>query len=144
MCVSTLKQNQRCASGPLALVPLLFGIGDKKRQVHRSAPESRLYFPCAPFGWMGWVGTGCRRSLCEGKKRWLWSLGETHGYCVLQRFAPQRRDACPSPDVTVRGTTELRRAGHVRRTRQGCGYHPGESGLVEVWLQAGSVRRHVG
>lgn len=40
-------------------------------------------------------------------------LSETHGYCVLERFAAQRGDACPSPGVTVRGTTQLRRAGHV-------------------------------
>lgn len=63
---------------------------------------------------------------------------------MLQRFAAQRRDACPSPDVTVRGATQLRRAGHVGRAGQGRGYHPGERGLVEVRLQPGAVRRHVG
>lgn len=83
----------------------------------------------------------CRRSLYERKKSLSVVvvvcmppslLGEAHGYCVLQRFAAQRGDACPSPDVTVRGSTQLRRTGHVGRTGQGC--HPGESGLVEVRL----------
>ncbi len=40
-------------------------------------------------------------------------LGETHGHCVLERFAAQGRDARPSPDVILRGATQLRRAGHV-------------------------------
>lgn len=71
------------------------------------------------------------------------SLGETHGYCVLQRFAAQRRDACPSPDLALRGAAQLRRVGHVGGARQGRGHHPGESGLVEVRLQPGAVR-HVG
>lgn len=79
-----------------------------------------------------------RKAVCGGPPA---LLGEAHGYCVLQRFAAQRRDACPSPDVTVRGATQLRRAGHVGRARQG---HPGERGLVEVRLEPGAVRRHVG
>lgn len=66
-------------------------------------------------------------------------LSETHGYCVLERFAAQRGDACPSPGVTVRGTTQLRRAGHVGRARQRRGNHPGERGLVEVRLEPGAV-----
>lgn len=49
---------------------------------------------------------------------------------MLQRFAAQRGDACPSPDVAVRGAAQLRRAGHV--VRAGQGGHPGESGLIEV------------
>lgn len=66
-------------------------------------------------------------------------LSETHGYCVLERFAAQRGDACPSPGVTVRGTTQLRRAGHVGRARQRRGNHPGERGLVEVRLEPRAV-----
>lgn len=71
------------------------------------------------------------------------ALSETHGHCVLQRFAAERRDARPSPDVTVRGATQLRRAGHVSRAGKRRGHHPGERGLVEVGLQPRAVRRHI-
>lgn len=94
-----------------------------------------------PSGWDGElkgmmvvVGGGC-----------VWGvLGETHGYCVLQRFAAQGCDACPSPGVTVRGATQLGGPGHVGGARQGRRHHPGERGLVEVRLETGAVRRHVG
>lgn len=72
------------------------------------------------------------------------ALSETHGDCVLQRFAAQRRDARPSPDVTVRGATQLRRAGHVGGAGERRRDHPGERGLVQVRLQPGPVGRHVG
>ena len=65
-------------------------------------------------------------------------LSETHGHCVLQRFAPQWRDACPSPHVTVRGATQLRGARYVRGAGER-GRHSGERRLVEVGLQTGAV-----
>ena len=71
-------------------------------------------------------------------------LSKTHGYCVLQRFSPQGGDARPSPDVIFRGATQLGRARHVGGTGQGGRDHPGERVLVEVRLESGSVRRHVG
>lgn len=71
-------------------------------------------------------------------------LGETHGYCMLERLAAQRRDARPSPDVRVRGATKLRRAGHIGWARQRSGHHTGEGGLVEVGLKPGTIGGHVG
>lgn len=71
------------------------------------------------------------------------SLSEAHGHCVLQRFAPQWRDACPSPHVTVRGTTQLRGARYVRRAGER-GRHSGERRLVEVGLQIAVGRQAVG
>lgn len=71
-------------------------------------------------------------------------LGETHGHCVLERFTAQGRDARPSPDVSVRGATQLRRACHVGGARERRGHHAGEGGLVEVGLEAGTVGGHVG
>lgn len=53
-----------------------------------------------------------------GEEQHIKVLGETHGYCMLERFAAQRRDARPSPDVSVRGATKLRGAGHIGRARQ--------------------------
>lgn len=66
------------------------------------------------------------------------SLSEAHGHCMLQCFAPQWRDACPSPHVTVRGTTQLRGARYVRGAGER-GRHSGEMWLVEVGLQARTV-----
>lgn len=71
-------------------------------------------------------------------------LGETHGHCVLERFAAQGRDARPSPDVILRGATQLRRAGHVGGARERRGHHAGEGVLVEVGLEAGAVGGHGG
>lgn len=71
-------------------------------------------------------------------------LGETHGHCVLERFAAQGRDARSSPDVRVRGATQLRRAGHVVGARERRGHHTGEGGLVEVGLETGTIGGHVG
>lgn len=72
------------------------------------------------------------------------SLGEAHGDCVLQCFSAKWGDAGPSPDVTVRRTTELGRAGHISRTGEGGGHHTRKCGLIEVWLQPGAIRWHVG
>lgn len=66
------------------------------------------------------------------------SLSETHWHCVLQRFAPKWRDACPSPHITVRGATQLRGARYVRGAGEGR-RHSRERRLVEVGLQAGAV-----
>ena len=63
---------------------------------------------------------------------------------MLQRLASKRRDACPSPHVTVRGITELRRAVHVVRSGKRPGYHAGKGGLVKVGLKPGAVGGHVG
>lgn len=71
-------------------------------------------------------------------------LGETHGHCVLERFAAQGRDARPSPDVSVRGATQLRRAGHIGGARERRWHHTGEGGLVEVGLEPGTIGGHVG
>lgn len=76
-------------------------------------------------------------------KRHVKILGEAHGHCVLERFAAQGRDARPSPDVRVRGATQLRRAGHVGGAGERRGHHSRKGGLVEVGLEAGAVGGHV-
>lgn len=63
---------------------------------------------------------------------------------MLERFAAQRRDARPSPDVSVRGATKLGRAGHIGWAGQRGGHHTGEGGLVEVGLKPRTIRGHRG
>lgn len=94
-----------------------------------------------------WIKNRKKEGARRGWERGVWwnrvrcgqkSLSETHGHCVLQRFAPQRRDARSSPHVTVRGATQLWGARYVRRAGEG-GRHSWKRRLVEVGLQTGAV-----